>query len=179
MALRRSTSPGDVERDVEVLLRLRHARRGGGLDAAAEQFLHAYAASLARHDLLRLSVIDVDGAPAGVLLGWRLGARAFAYSHTFDRAHERFGVGMALLAHAVREAAAEGCTRFDLMRGDEQYKSSVHISPDRVTSYRAVRRRPLARLDAKAFVATRSAYQRLSPQRRARLRRALRIGRTA
>jgi CelD/BcsL family acetyltransferase involved in cellulose biosynthesis len=174
VTLRCDTTPAQIQRDVDALLRLRTARWGAGFDAAAEAFLRALAGSLARQDL-RLWVIDVDGAPAAVLLGWRLGGRAFAYSQAFDRTYERFGIGMALLAHAVRAAADEGCARFDMLRGDERFKASFHITSETVSSYRAVRRRSLARLEAEGLAGARSVYRRLSPQRRARLRRALRI----
>jgi CelD/BcsL family acetyltransferase involved in cellulose biosynthesis len=173
--LRHSTGPDRIERDLDVLMRLRAARWGGGFDAEDEAFLRALAASLARLALLRLWVLDVDGAPAGVLLGWRLGTRAFAYSHAFDSAHERFGIGIALLAHAVRTSAEEGCAHFDMLRGDEHFKSGFHISPEPVSSYSVVRRRSLARLEAEALAGARSAYRRLPPERRERLRRALRM----
>lgn len=175
VTLRRSTTPEQIERDLDALLRLRAARWDVSFDTPSEGFLRALSASLARLDLLRLWAIDVDGATAGVLLGWRLGTRAFAYSHAFDRADERFGIGMALLAHAVHASADEGCTRFDMLRGDERYKRSFHISPVAVTSYRAVRRRSLARVQAEALAVGRAGYLRLSPQRREQLRRALRI----
>jgi len=173
--LRRSTTPQQIERDLDALLHLRTARWDVSFDASEESFLRALVASLARLELLRLWAIDVDGEPAGVLLGWRLGSRAFAYSHAFDRAHERFGIGMALLAHAVRAAADEGCARYDMLRGDEHFKGSFHISTAPVTCYHAVRRRSLARLQAEAFVGARSAYHRLGTRQRERLRRALRI----
>jgi CelD/BcsL family acetyltransferase involved in cellulose biosynthesis len=175
VTLRRATTPAEIERDLDALLRLRAARWGAGFDPAAEAFLRALVRSLDHRDL-RLWAIDVDGEPAGVLLGWRLGRRAFAYSQAFDRAYERFGIGIALLAHAVRASADEGCARFDMLRGDERFKGSFHISPEVVTSYHAVRRRSLARLEAEALAGARSAYARLSPRRRERLRRALRMG---
>lgn len=173
VTLRRAATAEQIQRDVDALLRLRTARWGAGFDVTAEAFLRALADRLARQDL-RLWAIDVDGSPAAVLLGWRLGGRAFAYSQAFDRAYERFGIGMALLAHAVRAAADEGCSRFDMLRGDEHFKGSFHLSSATVASYRAVRRRSLARLEVEALAGARSVYRRLSPQRRARLRRALR-----
>ena len=84
-----STVPAEIERDLDALLRLRAARWDASFDAAAEEFVHELAASLARRDLLRLWAIDIDGATASVLFGWRLGARAFADSQACDRAHER------------------------------------------------------------------------------------------
>jgi CelD/BcsL family acetyltransferase involved in cellulose biosynthesis len=178
VALRRSTAPEQIERDLDVLMRLRAERWGGGFDPTEEAFVRTLAAALARLDLLRLWVLDVDGAAAGVLLGWRLGTRAFAYSQAFDPAHERLGVGMALLAHGVRDSAEEGCAYFDMLRGDEHFKGSFHISPEPVSSYSAVRRGSRARVQAEALVAARAAYRRLPPERRARLqqlRRRLRI----
>jgi CelD/BcsL family acetyltransferase involved in cellulose biosynthesis len=178
VTLRRSTAPKQIERDLDVLMRWRAERWGGGFDAGQEAFVRTLAAALARLELLRLWVLDVDGAAAGVLLGWRLGARAFAYSQAFDPVHERLGVGMALLAHGVRDSAEEGCAYFDMLRGDEHFKGSFHISPDPVASYSAVRRRSLARLQAEALVGARAAYRRLAPERRERLqsaRRKLRI----
>lgn len=175
VTLRRATTAAQIERDLEALLRLRKARWGASFDAPAEHFLRAFTASLANLDLLRLWVIDVDGAQAGVLLGWRLDRRAFAYSQAFDGAYDRFGVGLALLAHAVRASAEEGCCCFDMLRGDEHFKSSFHVCRDAVTSYRAVRCRSFARVSAEALVAARSAYRRLPPHQRTRLRRALRI----
>jgi CelD/BcsL family acetyltransferase involved in cellulose biosynthesis len=176
--LRRSTAPEQIERDLDVLMRLRADRWGGGFDPTEEAFVRTLAAALAHLDALRLWVLDVDGAAAGVLLGWRLGSRAFAYSQAFDGAYERLGVGMALLAHGVRDSAEEGCAHFDMLRGDEHFKGSFHISPDPVSSYSAVRRRSLARVQAEALVAARAVYRRLTPERRARLqqlRRKLRV----
>jgi CelD/BcsL family acetyltransferase involved in cellulose biosynthesis len=174
VTLRRAMTPIEVQRDLDALLRLRAARWGAGFDVTARAFLRTLAGSLA-HENLRLWAIDVDGEPAGVLLGWRVGGRAFAYSQAFDRTYERFGIGIALLAHAVRASADEGCARFDMLRGEEHFKGSFHIAPEPVMSYHAVRRRSLARLEAEALAGARSAFRRLSPQRRARLRRALRM----
>ena len=173
VALRASTTPAEVERDLDALLALRAARWGTSFDPAEEAFLRDFASSLGRLGLLRMWTLDVDGAPAAVSLNWRLGPRTFGYSQAYDRAYASFGVGMALLAHAVRAAAQEGCESFDMLRGDEQFKAGFHITPSPVTSYRVVRRRSRALLEEQALASVRAAYEQLSPQRRERLRRAL------
>jgi CelD/BcsL family acetyltransferase involved in cellulose biosynthesis len=170
----RTATDEQMEHKLAALLSLREERWGKSFDAGEEAFVRAFTASLARLDLLRFWATDVDGEPAGVLLGWRLGTRAFAYSCAFDRAHERFGVGIGLLAFCLRDAADEGCTQFDMLRGNEHFKGSFHIEPTPVCSFRAVRRRSLARLEAEARVGARSAYRRLSPEQREKLRRLLR-----
>lgn len=179
VALRLSTTPAQIDHDLEVLLRLRTAQWGAGFDQSAEAFVRSFAALLAGRGLLRLWAIQVDGATVGVLLGWRLGTRAFAYSHAFDRQYERFGIGMALLAHAVRASADEGCTHFDMLRGDEHFKGSFHISSEAVTSYRAVRRRSLTRLHIEVLCRARLAYDHLPPSKRRQLRRVVQLARRA
>jgi len=95
------------------------------------------------------------------------------YSQAFDRAHERHGIGMALLAHTVRASAEVGCATFDMLRGDERFKADFRVSREAVVSYRAVRRRSFARLLADAVAGARAAYLHMAPQRRERLRRTL------
>jgi CelD/BcsL family acetyltransferase involved in cellulose biosynthesis len=175
VALRVSTTPAEVERDLDALLRLRAARWSTSFDAAEEAFLGDLAASLSGLGLLRMLALDVDGEPAAVALNWRVGARTFGYSQAFDRAYTSFGVGMALLTHAVRAAAEEGCEYFDMLRGDEQFKAVCHITRSPVTSYHVVRRRSRTLLEERAMAGARAAYEHLSPQRRERLRRMLRV----
>lgn len=174
VTVRAGSTPAQIERDLDALLRLRAARWGTSFDPAAEAFLYELAASLQRRGLLRMWAIDIDGAPAAVSLNWRLGGRAFCYSQAFDRAYERFGIGMELLAHTVRASADEGCTVLDMLRGDEPFKADFHTSTEALVSYRAVRRRSRARLEAQALSVARAAYLRLPQQLRERLRRVLR-----
>lgn len=173
VAVRSSTTPTHIERDLDALLRLRAARWDASFDTAAQAFVREFSALLARRHLLRLWAIDVDGATAGVVLGWRVGARAFSYSQAFDHAYARYGIGMALLAHTVRASAEEGCATFDMLRGDERFKADFHTSREAVVSYRAVRRRSFARLQADAVAGARAAYLHMPSQRRGRLRRTL------
>jgi CelD/BcsL family acetyltransferase involved in cellulose biosynthesis len=175
VALRASTTPAELERDLDALLALRAARWSTSFDAAEEAFLRDLVASLAGLGLLRMWALDVDGEPAAVSLNWRLGAGTFGYSQAFDRAYAIFGIGMGLLAHAVRAAAEEGCEYFDMLRGDEQFKAVCHITPSPLTSYRVVRRRSRTLLEERAMAGARAAYEHLSPQRRERLRRMLRV----
>ena len=118
------------------------------------------------------------GATAGVALDWRVGARAFQrQSGLWSCALSAYGIGMVPLAHTVRASAEEGCATFDMLRGDERLKADfdISISREAVVSYRAVRRRSFARLQADAIAGARAVYRHMPPQRRERLRRALGI----
>ena len=82
---------------------------------------------------------------------------------------------MALLAHTVRASAEEGCSTFDMLRGDERFKADFHIVRVAVMSDRAVRPRSFARLQADAVAGARAVHRHMLPQRRQRLCRALGI----
>ena len=126
-----------------------------------------FAARAAEHGWLRLHTLEVDGRPAAVLYGWRLNTRAFAYSQAFDPAYARYAVGISLLVSAVEQAAAEGCDRFDMLRGDEQHKQRFRISSHPLESHLVARRRSPAVLEALAGSAARRAWARLPARGRA------------
>jgi len=162
VVVRTSQGPEEARRDLGELLRLHAARWGPGTFPAPVRAFHAdFAARAAEHGWLRLHTLEVDGRPAAVLYGWRLNLRAFAYSQAFDPAHARDAVGISLLVSAVEAAAAEGCTRFDMLRGDEQHKQRFRISSHPLESSLVAQRRSPAALEAHARSATRRAWARL------------------
>ena len=126
-----------------------------------------FAARAAERGWLRLHTLEVDGRPAAVLYGWRLGTRAFAYSQAFDPAYARYAIGVSLLATAVERAAAEGCTRFDMLRGDEPHKQRFRVSAHALESRLVARRGSPAAAEALARSAGRRAWARLPARGRA------------
>ena len=65
----------------------------------------------------------MDGAAAAAWYGWHVGDRFSYYQAGFDPAWSRYSVGFLLLAETVREAIAEGAAEYDLLVGDEAFKS--------------------------------------------------------
>ncbi len=124
----RGADAGTVARDLDRLFDLHAARwRGRGepgvLDAPAVQaFHHEVAAEAAARGWLRLYTLEVGDAVAGVHYGFTVRGRALFYLGGFDARFERLSPGALLAAHALREAAAEGCVEADFLRGREPYK---------------------------------------------------------
>ena len=168
VAVRTSEGAEEARRDLGVLLELHAARWGAGTFPPSVRAFHAgFAARAAERGWLRLHTLEVDGRPAAVLYGWRLGARAFAYSQAFDPAYARYAVGVSLLATAVERAAAEGCTRFDMLRGDEPHKQRFRVSAHALESRLVARRGSPAAAEALARSAGRRAWARLPARGRA------------
>jgi CelD/BcsL family acetyltransferase involved in cellulose biosynthesis len=168
VTVRASEGPEEARRDLGALLELHADRWGSGTFAPSVRGFHTdFAARAAERGWLRLHTLEVDGRPAAVLYGWRLGTRTFAYSQAFDAAYARYAVGVSLLATAVERAAAEGCTHFDMLRGDERHKQRFRVSAHPLESRLVARRGSPAAAEALARSAGRRAWARLPARGRA------------
>jgi CelD/BcsL family acetyltransferase involved in cellulose biosynthesis len=106
-----------------------HARRwrarrlpGAFLGKRIRSFHLAWAEAAAAIDCLRLSVLSVDGEPAGVIYALAMHDTAYFYQSGFDPANRSLSPGTLMVAHSIRRAIGEGRRHFDFMRGDEPYK---------------------------------------------------------
>lgn len=74
--------------------------------------------------LIRIRFLCLDGRRVAAAYVLRLGTSAYFYQTAFDKAYARHSVGSVLLGHIIEEAISEGCTRFEFLRGEENYKFS-------------------------------------------------------
>lgn len=82
----------------------------------------AAAQTAAGGDAVRLSVLRVESKPVGALYAMAVGRQVFYYQAGFAPAEGSISPGTLLVAHTIRRAVEEGATRFDFLRGDEEYK---------------------------------------------------------
>jgi len=114
---------------LEILFRLhldRFADRGGSdaLHTPELQSFHRELSGIAlARGWLRLYVLRLDGRPAAALYGFRYGSSFLFYQAGFDRAFARWSVGLVAMGLAIRAAIEEGAREFDLLHGEERYKS--------------------------------------------------------
>ncbi len=127
--LRRTSSADQVVGDLDTLFKLHDARFQTRDDVSsiagtdARDFHRRFAAAAHERGWLRLYLLEVDGAAVAAWYGWRLGDRFSYYQAGFDPAWSRYSVGFLLLAETIREAISEGATEYDLLLGDEAFKS--------------------------------------------------------
>lgn len=110
------------------LSRLHHARwetrdeDGVLADEAVQRFHRLAAPELAAAGLGRFYLLECAGRIAGAYYGLAAKRRACAYIGGFDPEFATESPGAILIAHAMREANAQGAERFDFLRGGEAYK---------------------------------------------------------
>jgi CelD/BcsL family acetyltransferase involved in cellulose biosynthesis len=172
---RRTLDPGELENDMRTLFAL-HDRRWvyrGGSSSASERvraFYKDFATQALARGWLRLWFLEVDGEPAASSYCWRLGSRYSYYLSGFDPEWSQHSVGTLLLAHTIQDAIAEGAAEYDLLLGDEAYKTRF------ATAQRVVRTIALTpplhpvRLALALDLGLRRAARRLPPRGRSALR---------
>ena len=72
---------------------------------------------------LRLYVLRLNGNPAASLYGFLYHRTFYFYQSGFDAAYDRYSVGLVTMGLAIKRAIEEGAEEFDLLHGDEAYKS--------------------------------------------------------
>lgn len=117
-----------VPRTIESLIGLHTKRwheRGlpGVLSDHNVRRFHALAApALARSGLVHLHVLYAGSEIIGVQYVLVRGSRAFSYLAGFDPSWDAYSPGTLLMAYAIEQAIAAGCSEFDFLRGREPYK---------------------------------------------------------
>lgn len=130
VSYRLAADPDRLQRDMDTLFRLHRMRWGGTgtpfLQAAA--FHREFAELALRERWLRLRFLEIDGRPVAALYGFRFAGAESAYQAGRDPAFRSQPVGFVLLAHAVREALADGMREYRLLRGGAAYKERFATS---------------------------------------------------
>jgi len=110
------------------LARLHRARwktrdqQGVLADEAVQRFQRLAAPELLGAGLARFYLLHFAGCVTGAYYGMAAKGRAYAYIGGFDPNFSHESPGTILIAHAMQEAQREGATRFEFLRGGEDYK---------------------------------------------------------
>jgi CelD/BcsL family acetyltransferase involved in cellulose biosynthesis len=123
------TEDGQRRDTLNTLFAFHDARWGtrGGSTAFASRELRAFHHDATRRLLvagwLRLYALRLNDDLAAVMYGFAFKRRFYFYQHGFDAKFHQHSVGRALVELSIKAAIAEGCTEFDMLYGDEAYKS--------------------------------------------------------
>jgi CelD/BcsL family acetyltransferase involved in cellulose biosynthesis len=72
---------------------------------------------------LRLFVLTLNGESAAALYGFIYGKKFYFYQSGFDPRYSPYSVGLVTMGLAIEAAIEDGAEEFDLLHGDEKYKS--------------------------------------------------------
>lgn len=114
---------------IDLVIKLHNLRwcDRGGSDAFHTQGLVEFHRELSQIALergwLRLYVLRLNGKPAAALYGFLYHRTFYFYQSGFDAAYDKYSVGLVTMGLAIQRAIEEGAEEFDLLHGNEEYKS--------------------------------------------------------
>jgi CelD/BcsL family acetyltransferase involved in cellulose biosynthesis len=122
------TLQADLDRFIE-LHRASPGPKGRFMHAGMEIFFRRLGeAFLAAHQY-HLAFVEVDGRKAAGAIGFSFGNTFSLYNSAFDREFEKLAPGMVLVADLIGRAAFCGRQRFDMLKGDLEYKYRFGAAP--------------------------------------------------
>ncbi|PYT03180.1 MAG: hypothetical protein DMF60_19165 [Acidobacteria bacterium] len=83
---------------------------------------------------LRLFVLKLNGDTVAALYGFMYGKKFYFYQSGFDPRYSQYSVGLVTMGLAIEAAIGDGAEEFDLLHGDEKYKSLWYMEPAREKS---------------------------------------------
>jgi CelD/BcsL family acetyltransferase involved in cellulose biosynthesis len=127
-----------LDRFVE-LHRMSEGPKGVFMVPGMEIFFRRLGEAFLADGIFRLAFIEVGGRLAAGTIGFSFGDTFSLYNSAFDRTWGNLAPGMVLVGEDIRSAIEDGCTAFDLLKGDYAYKYRFGATP------RAIRRLVITR----------------------------------
>jgi len=113
--------------DLVIALHNLRWRNRGGSDAfhtrGLVEFHQDFSQIALARGWLRLYVLRLNGKPAAALYGFLYDRTFYFYQSGFDAAYDKYSVGLVTMGLAIQHAIEEGAKEFDMLHGDEGYKS--------------------------------------------------------
>jgi CelD/BcsL family acetyltransferase involved in cellulose biosynthesis len=117
--------PGSLSRGLELFLRLFRQSgddKAGFMTAQKESFFISLARAMAREDLLRLPVLELNGVPVAALLCFDYNGTVHLYNSGYDPQHRVLSAGLVSKILCIKDSIEKGKKKFDFLKGDEVYK---------------------------------------------------------
>jgi CelD/BcsL family acetyltransferase involved in cellulose biosynthesis len=120
-----------LDRFVE-LHRMSEGPKGVFMVPGMEIFFRRLGEAFCDGGIFRLTMIEVDGELAAGTIGFSFDGTSYLYNSAFDRKWGALAPGMVLVGEDIRLAIEQGCSAFDLLKGDYPYKYRFGAAPRRV-----------------------------------------------
>jgi CelD/BcsL family acetyltransferase involved in cellulose biosynthesis len=99
-----------------------------------ESFFRSLAAVMAEIGLLRFGVLEVDGAPAAMVMGFDYNDTMYLYNSSYDPRYRSLSVGVLSKVLCIKESIQRGRKKWDFLKGGEPYK--YHLGGKEIPLYR-------------------------------------------
>jgi len=139
----RIAAPATLQDDLEHFLELHRSSpgpKGRFMRVGMEIFFRRLAEAFQPPHVFHLAFLEVDGVRAAGAIGFAWKDTFSLYNSAFDRSFAELSPGMILVADLIRRSIESGSERFDLLKGDLDYKYRFGPVPRPVRSLLVERR---------------------------------------
>lgn len=130
----------DLAAEMEAFIELHqksHVDKDEFMDAQMKRFFHAAAQVLHEAGWLQLAFMEVNGEKAATMLNFDYQDSILVYNSGYNpHKYARLSPGIVLLSYCIQWAIELGRSKFDFLRGDEEYKYRFGAQPTEI--YRLV-----------------------------------------
>jgi len=141
VAFESATEPVAIEAGMDALFRLMRISRGDKdefLTPAMGAFFRDLGATFGELGMVRLSTTGLDGVTVAATFSFETRDNTYLYNSGYDPEYSRLAVGLVSKAYAIRDAVERGKSRFDFLRGAEEYKHRLGGSDTELVTVRLV-----------------------------------------
>lgn len=133
-----ASSPAGIEASLRDLRRLHDGRWGdaSGVTDGWASFESALRNGITAGDVIVHELVDAADTCIATEVEFVVGNRASFYQAGRDTDHEHRGSGSVLKWRVIQSLIADGCSEFDLLRGDEPYKTEWATDQRRLLNVR-------------------------------------------
>ncbi len=118
-------TPAEIEPRLDRFFELMRISRGDKdefLTPAMEAFFRDLVATFGPLGMLHLGVLTLEGTEVAMTLSFENPEGVYLYNSGYDPAFAHLSIGLVSKAMALEDAIERGKSRFDFLRGDEDYK---------------------------------------------------------
>jgi CelD/BcsL family acetyltransferase involved in cellulose biosynthesis len=124
-----------IEQLLPALLRFMvesRADKAGFLTEQMASFFHRSVGAMAREDIARLYMLELDATPVAGILCFELAGRLYMYNSGYDPDQGALAVGLISKALCIRDAIEAGIRSMDFLRGHEHYKYDLGATDQQI-----------------------------------------------
>ena len=126
----------DLAAEMEAFIELHqksHVDKDEFMDAQMRGFFHAAAQVLHEAGWLQLAFMEVNGEKAATMLNFDYRDSIQVYNSGYDpQKYRQLSPGIVLLSYCIQWAIELGRSKFDFLRGDEEYKYRFGAQPTEI-----------------------------------------------
>ena len=115
------------------LFSLSRPEKANFMTTQMESFFRALAETMAEIGLLRFGILELDGLPAAMIMGFDYNDAMYLYNSTYEPNYGYLSVGLLSKVLCIKESIQRGRKKWDFLKGRESYK--YHLGGQEVSLY--------------------------------------------